>query len=154
MSVTRRSTPAQRRFESMSVKAGVLAGSVYPVDQYKNAKTGEMVDDKRAGMPTAVIASALEYGTGQRLARPFMHLTSAEHGKSWVKSLRTLIKSGVSVPGAFAAVGQIMKEDIQHTISTWPADNATAWTDVKGFNHGLVQTSHLLKSIEFETSGS
>ncbi len=154
MSVTRRSTPAKRRFESMSVKAGVLAGATYPADQYKNHATGEMVNDPRAGMPVAVIAAALEYGTGQRLARPFMHLTALEQRKSWAKDLRTLIKSGVSVPGAFAAVGQIMKEDIQHTISTWPGDNSEAWAAVKAFNHGLIQTSHLLKSIEFETSGS
>lgn len=152
MTVTRKSTPARRRFESMSVKAGVLAGSTYPEDEYKNHATGEMVWDTRGGMPTAVIAAALEYGSGQRLARPFMHLTSAEKAKSWVKDLRTLIKSGVLVPGAFAAVGQIMKEDIQHTISTWPGDNSDEWAAVKGFNHGLILTSHLLKSIEFEAS--
>lgn len=152
MTVTRKSTPQKRRFEAMSVKAGVLAGSTYPPDDYKNAKTGKMVLDARAEMPTAVIAAALEYGTRQRIARPFMHHTSTDYQKSWVKDLRALIKSGVSVAGAFAAVGQIMKEDIQHTISTWPADNSKEWAAIKGFDHGLIQTSHLLKSIEFETS--
>ena len=152
MTVTRKSTPAKRRFERMSVKAGVLAGSTYPADEYKNAKTGAMIQDARAGMPTAVIAMALNYGNHQRVARPFMNLTVAEQGKSWVRSLRTLLKSGVSVPGAFAAVGQIMQEDIRHTISTWPDDNSKAWSDIKGFGHGLILTSHLLKSIAFETS--
>ena len=154
MSVTRKSTPAKRKFERMSVKAGVLAGSTYPTDDHKNAKTGKRVFDTRAEMPTAVIAAALEYGTHQRVARPFMHLTVAEQQKAWVCALRTLLKSGVSVPGAFAAVGQIMQEDIQHTISTWPGDNSSAWSAVKGFNHGLILTSHLLKSIAFETSDS
>lgn len=152
MTVTRRSMPPRRAYTNMSVKAGVLAGSTYPVDEYKNQKTGAMVFDTRSGMPTAWIAAALEYGTRQRVARPFMHMTAADHKNEWVKQLRQLLKSGVSVRGAFAAVGQVMKEDIQHTISTWPGDNSTEWADIKGFNHGLLMTSHLLKSIDFETS--
>jgi hypothetical protein len=153
MSVTRRSFEPKRRWTSMSVKAGVLAGSTYPADEYRNAKTGKMVLDARAGMPTAVIAAALNYGSGQRVARPFMNLTALEQGKSWTRALRTFLKDGMSTSGAFATVGQIMKEDIQHTISTWPGDNSAAWSAIKGFDHGLLQTSHLLNSIAFEVKG-
>lgn len=148
MSVTRRSHAPARRFEAISVKAGVLAGSTYPADEYRNAKTGKMVEDNRGGLPTAVIAAALNYGNGQRVARPFMNLTVNEQGRNWVRSLRRLLKTGMPSAEAYAQVGQIMKEDIQHTISTWPADNDQAWAAIKGFNHGLLLTSHLLNSIE------
>ena len=152
MTVTRRSMPPRRAYTNMSVKAGVLAGSAYPVSEYKNRKTGAMVFDMRSGMPTAWIAAALEYGTRQRVARPFMHMTTADHKNEWAKQLRQLLKSGMSTRGAFATVGQIMKEDIQHTISTWPSDNSAEWAAIKGFNHGLMMTDHLIRSIGFETS--
>lgn len=152
MSVSRKTIPVKRQYRSMSVKAGVLAGSTYPADEYTNHKTKATVQDNRGGMPTAVIAMALEYGSRQRVARPFMHWTVAEKQKTWVRDLRKLIQSGMSPPEAFATLGQIMKEDLQHTISTWPADNSTEWAEIKGYNHGLLMTSHLLNSIEFEVS--
>lgn len=144
--------PPLRSYKNMSVKAGVLRGATYPEDGYKNHVTGEYVFDARAGRSVASIAAALEFGDRQRIARPFMHVTSAQYRAEWARSLRALLKEGVSTRGAFTAVGQIMKEDIQHTISTWPADNSDAWAAVKGFNHGLILSSHLLKSIEYETS--
>jgi hypothetical protein len=152
MAVTRKSYPAKRSWENMSVKAGVLAGATYPEDEYRNAKTGKMIFDVRAGRSVAAIAAALEFGDHQRLARPFMHATSAEHGKEWVRALKSFLRDGLSVRGAFAAAGLTMKEDIRHTISTWPADNAEAWADIKGFDHGLILTSHLLNSIDTQLS--
>jgi len=135
-----------------SVRAGVLSGATYPEDVLTNAATGEKVPDPRAGMPVAVIGAALEYGDGQNHPRPFMHTTAAKQGDSWAGAFVTLLKQGVPAERALGTVGQVMKEDIQMTILEWPADNAPSWAEFKGFNHGLVLTGHLSRSIADEVT--
>jgi len=151
MSVSRRGLRMPKfRFESMTVKAGVLEDATYPADELLNAKTGERYPDPRAGMKVATIAAALEYGHGQNHPRPFMQLTFAEHRAEWAKAVATLILQGMSTEDALRTVGQVMKEDIRTTISDWPADNAASWAEVKGYNAGLRLTGHLANSIESE----
>lgn len=157
MSVTRRGLKMPPRlaeqFKPGSVKAGILSGATYPEDTLTNAATGEQMPDPRAGMPVAVIAAALEYGTGQNHPRPFMQQTVIKHSKEWSQALTTLLKAGQSADQALQTVGQVMKEDIQTTVIEWPADNSETWAAFKGFNHGLVQTGHLSRSIESEVEG-
>lgn len=133
-----------------TVKAGVLAGATYPSDMIKDARTGREYPDPRAGLPVASIAAALEYGQGQNHPRPFMQQTVAQRRKEWTEGVVKLVESGQSPAQAGGIIGQVMKEDIMKTISDWPADNSAAWAAVKGFDHGLVFTSHLLKSIDSE----
>lgn len=149
MSVTRRGLKMpSRQWYNASVKAGVLENATYPADMIKNAETGEEHPDPRAGMKVASIAAALEYGIGQHHSRPFMQQTFAQRKTEWRDAIVKLFAMGMPVHDAMMTVGQVMKEDIMKTISDWPADNAENWAKVKGFNHGLIQTSHLLKSIE------
>lgn len=158
MSVTRRGLRISQRtkalFEGGAVKAGVLAGATYPADTYTDARTGKQIPDKRAGMSVAVIATALEYGNGQNHPRPFMQQTAVNHGKQWAGVLVDSLRDGRSTTDALLVTGQIMKEDIQATIADWPADNAESWAAVKGFSHGLIQTGHLMRSIESEVEGA
>jgi hypothetical protein len=153
MSVSRRSRPAPRSYRNISVKAGILSGATYPARQYTDARTGAKINDARAGMPTAAIAAALEYGTSTIPARPFMADTSATQGKDWARSLNVLLHSPIPVEQAFRTVGQLMKDDIVATIAAWPADNSPAWAAIKGFNHGLIQTGHLQNSVDFAITG-
>lgn len=139
-----------RKLESMSVKAGVLENATYPPEDFKDAKTGKTYPDPRAGMRVATIAAALEYGHGQHHPRPFMQQTFAQQSKTWADGIVKLLESGQEVETVMMTIGQVMKEDIQMTITDWPADNSPRWAETKGFNHGLIQTSHLLKSIEAE----
>lgn len=154
MSVSRRgmrlSWTVRKMFQNGSVLAGVLGGATYPADVLTNAKTGEQHPDPRAGMPVAVIATALEYGHGQNHPRPFMQNTYNAHHKEWSEALVALIRQKVPVADALLTVGLIMKEDIQQTIRDWPADNSESWSEFKGFSHGLVLTNHLTNSIEAE----
>lgn len=151
MSVTRRGLrlPA-RKWEDMSVKAGVLENATYPAETITDATTGKSRPDPRAGMHVATIAAALEYGAGQNHPRPFMQQTYAQQNKAWAKAVVTLIVQGQNVDAALLTVGQVMKEDIQMTINDWPADNSPRWAETKGFSHGLIFTGHLLRSIEAE----
>jgi hypothetical protein len=152
MTVTRRGLklPESLDYQSMGVKAGVLENATYPPLMVRNAKTGKDFPDPRAGMHVATIAASLEYGTSKAPARPFMQTTVAAHRQEWVDGVVTLLTNGMSLSEAFMTIGQVMKEDIQHTINSWPADNKEDWAEVKGFNKGLIWTSHLLKSIESE----
>lgn len=139
-------------FQPGSVRAGVLSGATYPADILTNAATGEKMPDPRAGMPVALIAAALEYGEGQNHARPFMATTFGKQSATWSQSFVTLLKHGTGAKKALATVGQTMQEDIQATVLDWPADNAPSWVDFKGFNHGLVLTGHLSRSINSEVT--
>lgn len=141
-------------FKPGSVRAGVLAGATYPADVLTNAETGEQRPDPRAGLPVALIAKGLEYGDGQSHPRPFMATTFAKESGAWSHAFVTLLKRGVGAPRALATVGQVMKEDITATILEWPADNAASWAAFKGFNHGLILTGHLSRSIESEVTES
>lgn len=138
----------REQFQPGMVKAGVLAGAIYPQDTYTDHRTGKQVKDARGGMPVAVIAQALEYGHGQNHPRPFMQSTYATQNRRWSRDLVSLIKAGAAADTALRTVGVRMTEDIQQTIRDWPADNSEEWAAVKGFNHGLIQTNHLTNSID------
>lgn len=154
MSVTRRGVDSGifKRYTSLEVKAGVLAGATYPADMLTDARTGAQKPDPRAGMPVAVIAAALHYGTRQNHPRPFLAQAVAKHRGEWARSFVKLAGAGVDPHQAAATVGQTMKEDIQDEIQAWPADNSDEWAAFKGFNHGLILTGHLTNSIESEVS--
>lgn len=148
MSVERRGTRIPRGYESLTVKAGILENATYPARTIKNAETGEEIDDPRAGMHVATIGAALEYGEGQNHPRPFMQQTAVAHKREWTDGLVKLVRGGMPIEEALTTIGQVMKEDIQQTINDWPADNSERWAAFKGFNHGLIQTSEMLNSVE------
>jgi hypothetical protein len=137
-----------------SVKAGILSGATYPADELTDARTGRQVPDPRAGMPVAVIAAALEFGTRQNHPRPFMQHTVAKHGKEWSAALVALLKQGYGAEKALRTVGQAMRDDIHDVATDWPADNSAEWAAFKGFNRGLDFTGTLIRSIESEVEGA
>jgi hypothetical protein len=103
-------------------------------------------------MPVAVIAHALHYGNGQNHPRPFIAQAVASHKKEWAAAVVTLLKAGEPIDKALATVGQVMQEDIEQEISSWPADNSKEWAAHKGFNAGLRYTRTLLHSIKSQVT--
>lgn len=138
----------REQFVPGSVKAGVLAGATYAAATYTDHSTGAQVPDRRAGMPVAAIAQALEYGHGQNHPRPFIQSTFAANYRSWARALTAMIRAGAAADTALRTVGVRMAEDIQQTIRDWPSDNSDDWAAVKGFNHGLIMSGHLTNSID------
>lgn len=149
MSVERRGTRLPAAPATFTVKAGVLAGATYPEAEITDARTGKKMPDPRGGMAVAIIARALNYGSRDIPPRPFMTNTAAERRKEWADAVVKLVSGGMAIEDALQVVGQIMKEDIQKSINDWPADNSPHWAGFKGFNKGLIFTSHLLNSIAF-----
>lgn len=152
MSVTRKGLDRSvfGRYKTLEVKAGILADATYPADVLTDARTGEKVPDRREGMKVATIAAALNYGFGKVPPRPFMNVTVAREKATWAKAVVTLVMQSRDPVRTLLTVGQVMKEDIQTTISEWPTDNSVDWAAFKGFNKGLILTSHLLKSVDSE----
>lgn len=150
MSIWRRGLKMPPPRKSASVKAGVFGGPVYPSVTLTDARTGRKYTDPRAGMQVATIAQSLEFGTAKTPARPFMQQTATRDREEWKNIFIKLMCGGADLTHALMTVGQLMKEDIQFTINAWPADNSPEWAAQKGFNKGLVQTSYLLKSIDFK----
>jgi hypothetical protein len=143
-----------QRLTTGTVKAGVLANATYPADEtYTDARTGAKVDLGRGGMKVATIAAALNYGNSKMPARPFMNVTVAQKKRDWADAIVKLAMSGGTTFTVLGTAGQVAKEDIRKTVAAWPADNSKPWAAFKGFNHGLVLTSHLLNSIESEMEG-
>lgn len=154
MSVKRRGLKLPPAPKSAGVKAGILAGTTYPEQSYKDAVTGKMVPDKRAGLPVAMFAAANNYGTSKAPPRPFMDETIAQQKKAWSSGLVKLLQGGAPIAGALATIGQVMAEDITNTIQDWPADNNEKWAAHKGFNHGLIYTHVLVRSVKFNVWGA
>lgn len=151
MTVTRRGLRIDRsRFESLSVKAGILENATYPATDIVDARTGDTFPDRRAGMKVATIAAALNYGHRQAHPRPFMQVAIANYKARWIDTVVSLMMRGVEPRKAVALTGQMMRDDIRRTIAAWPADNSEEWAEIKGFNHGLILTSHLMNSVESE----
>lgn len=139
-----------KKYQSAYVKAGVLAGAVYPAETIKPANGDAPYPDPRAGKPVAMFAAALHYGSGQNHPRPFIAQPAMTYGKEWGRMVAADLKAGKSVDAALGVAGVAMRDAIKESILTWPADNSPQWAAIKGFNHGLIQTSHLLNSIEWE----
>lgn len=154
MSVTRKGLRqgAFDKYKSVTLKAGILAGATYPEDMLTDARTGTQVPDRRAGMSVASIARALHYGFGQNHPRPFLAQAVSKHSREWSRAFVSLAVQHVPLLTAAKTVGQLMREDIQQEIREWPADNSDAWAAFKGFSHGLILTSHLLNSVDFEAN--
>jgi hypothetical protein len=151
MSVSRRGLKMPEiHVTSGSVKAGVLAASTYPAQTITNAATGAKMADPRAGMHVATIAAALEYGTRQSHPRPFMQQTVGAQKDAWCDGIVKLLVAGETSASALGLIGEVMRDDIAETITSWPADNSPEWAAFKGFSAGLRFMGDLLRSVDYE----
>lgn len=117
----------------LTVSAGFLEGATYP-----------------DGTPVPLVALANEFGSHKTAARPFFRNTVASQSAVWSDSFRKLLVAGRSPRQALETIGQVMQEDIQTAITQWPADNSPKTVARKGFNHGLIDTAHMLRSVSWE----
>ncbi len=150
MRVSRRGAAKLPEYDSAYVKAGVLQGATYPAATITPADGGKPYPDPRAGKAVAPYAAALHFGTSKIPARPFIAQPAASHRGEWADLVSRQLRGGASVEKSLGLAGIAMRDAIQEAITSWPGDNSAKWAAVKGFNHGLIQTSHLLHSIEYE----
>lgn len=109
------------------------------------------------GQPVAQVAHWNEFGrtmkNGKRLApRSFMRSTLHAKENDWRAKCAELIKTGLHADAIMEQMGNLIKGDIQETISRIAAagGNAPFTIRKKGFDAPLVHTAHMLKTVSYK----
>lgn len=124
-----------KRMGNGEVEVGFMEGATYP-----------------DGTPVAAVAFWNEYGAGDTPARPFFRRMIAKESPGWSLKLGKLMKA-TDYDGAQSLA--IMGEDIQgalresiNNFETPPLAPSTV--KAKGFAKPLIDTAHMLNSIEYK----
>lgn len=110
---------------------------------------------KRKPLHVAQVAFWNIYGTKRSPARDFMGAAIRGHAGNYGKDLADI---GAAVnwdtKRALALLGQLMKEDIQHSIQVWsqPA-NAKRTQQIKGFNKPLIDDGTMQRAVGVQVVG-
>ncbi|EOI3514464.1 hypothetical protein ACOJBQ_003912 [Cronobacter muytjensii] len=123
----------------MVLKVGFLSGATYP-----------------DGTPVPLVAAANEFGnpSNNQPPRPFFRNAIANHDNEWSEVAGKLAEGGpVDTETLLGLLGEKIKSDIQEEIRTLlepPLSPATIKR--KGFSKPLIDTSHMLNSVDYEIS--
>jgi hypothetical protein len=122
-----------------SVRVGFLEGRTYPAG--KKGKT----------LNVAQVAFWNEFGTKKAPARPFFRNTVADLAPTLGARLAKVAKAtNYDVKKTLELMGTGIKDRIVKAIVDWPPDNAERTVKKKGFNHGLIDTGVMQRSVDFE----
>jgi hypothetical protein len=119
---------------AQSVKVGFLAGATYP-----------------DGKPVALIAAIHNWGKW-----PFFTNMIREKQHEWGPATGALlVANGYDAAKTLALVGEAVAGQLrQEIVDTNAPSNAPSTIRRKGFDKPLVETSHLLNSIDYEVKGT
>lgn len=123
----------------MVLKVGFLSGATYP-----------------DGTPVPLVAAANEFGnpSNNQPPRPFFRNAIANHENEWSEVAGKLAEGGrVDTETLLGLLGEKIKIDIQEEIRTLlepPLSPSTIKR--KGFSKPLIDTSHMLNSVDYEIS--
>jgi hypothetical protein len=118
-----------------AVKVGYLAGSTYP-----------------DGTSTALIGAFQEFGTARIPARPAIRNMLREKSKTWPESMANILRhTNNDVPVALQLLGEGIKGQWQTSIrDLWDPPLAPSTVARKGFDKPLIETTHMLNSVDIE----
>ena len=121
-----------------SVRVGFLEGSTYSTD----------------GMSIPTVAFWNEFGTSRIPARPFFRTTIKDKESLWGNHLVSFAKIyDYDGPKVLDAMGEIMAQDIQATITGWTDPrNADSTIARKGFNAPLRDTNEMHDAVKHVVS--
>lgn len=142
-----RKTPAHKGLDQLlkkltdgAIKVGVLTGTgVYPGEK-------ALISE---------IAWWNEFGTENIPERAFMRTTVLTQSREWIDVTRNLldkrINGQISEDRALGLLGELVKADIQKSITDWeiPANAPSTQAQKKGVNNPLVDKGHLRQSIQW-----
>lgn len=155
---------ARRLGGNKVVKVGFLSGATYPASkpkklraQYakKKAKadgTKAPVSGAQGGTTVAMVAAIQNFGSGNIPPRPFF--TNMIHDKSpeWPGAIANLLKANdYDADKTLNQVGLAIKGQLQKSIiDTNSPPLAQSTIDRKGFDKPLIDTSHMINSVDYE----
>lgn len=111
------------------------------------------------GQPVAQVAAHLNYGTSKMPPRPFFRQFIAQNKDGWGKKLgNVLAAAGYDTTLALGRMGYGMKGQLQETIIAFnnPPDSKETLARKKskfGEDSTLIDTAHMLNSVDFDVKG-
>jgi len=122
------------------VKVGFLADATYPAEEGKEP------------INVAQVAFWQEFGTDKIPPRPFFRSVIENQGKKWGKALALNAKAtNYDTEKTLARMGEGIKGQVQHSINEWSSPpNAPYTVAKKGFNKPLIDTTHMLRSVDYQ----
>lgn len=125
---------ADRLGDSPSLSVGFLEGATYA-----------------DGTSVAEVATFQEYGTRSIPPRPFMRNTIKEHGGEWAGNAAQLLReNNLDLSIVAPLMGELIKGQIQQSIVEFTdPPNAPSTIRKKGFNKPLIDTGHMLRSVDY-----
>ena len=104
-------------------------------------------------LTVAQVAFWNEFGTVRAKARPFMRRMIASKSPRWGARLAQFLKASDYDAGeALVKLGILIKEQLQESIRSWPADNRPLHVALKGFNKGLTDSATMARAVDFEVT--
>lgn len=147
-----------------AVRVGFLAGATYPnskkqairAEYKRRAKQRQQgaMSGAAGGLAVAQVAAWNEWGDPAhgRPARPFFRTMISTHKGSWGEELGILLKSTeYNSAKALALMGERMRSQLQASIREGKfAKLADSTIEAKGFDKTLIDTAHMLNSVDYE----
>jgi hypothetical protein len=131
---------AKRAGKAKTLDVGFMSGATYP-----------------DGTPVAMVAAIQNYGAPAAgiPARPFFSNMVREKSPGWGESLGEVLKDNdYDSDAALKAMGLGIEDQLQQAIrDTNSPALAEATVDRKGFNKPLIDTGHLLNSVQSAVDG-
>lgn len=127
-----------RELSSKQLKVGFLRGATYP-----------------DGVSVPMVAAVNEFGNpaNNQPPRPFFRSAIAENESKWQESIGKFAEQEMDSNDALSLLGEVIADDIRGSIRqlvTPPLSPVTVAK--KGFNKPLIDTSHMLNSVDYEVS--
>lgn len=132
---------AKRLDGKQEVRVGFLEGATYP-----------------DGTPVATVAAANEFGRPDKgqPPRPFFRQMIEENSPNWGRQIGRLLKAnGGDSAAALDAMGSVIKGQLQRSINQFTSPPlAPSTIAAKGFDKPLIETAHMLRSVDYEVVGN
>lgn len=103
-----------------------------------------------------MIAAAQEFGTGKIPPRPFFRTMIKEHQKEWGGQMgKLLVHTGYNAEKTLGLMGEIIAGELRQSVRDLTSPPlAPATVKAKGFDKPLVDTGHMLNSVDYEVTTS
>lgn len=126
------------------LRVGFLENATYPA-----------VKGKGGPKSVAFVAAMNEWGTSRAPPRPFFRNMIAAKSAEWPVAIALNLKAtGYDVPKTLALVGEGIKGQLQQSIRDLKSPpNAPSTIARKGFDDPLIESAHMLNSVDFEVKG-
>jgi hypothetical protein len=120
-----------------AVKVGFLEGATYP-----------------KGTSVPMVAAVQEFGGGFIPPRPYFRNMIKRSGREWPAAMAKLLKAHeFDAAKVLGLMGMLIKGQLQQSIlDTNDPPLAPSTIRRKGFSKPLIETSHMINSVDFEVS--